>query len=542
MQIEADGKVNVWLSNKRPFLMRSKLSKALGISEEQIRINLVPIGGDFGGKGSLMDSVLAYYLARRTGRPVKFVMTYTEEMTAGNPRHSAHITIRSGVTDDGRITARQARVVFNIGAYGAQNPAPNVNLHGSASAGGPYRVPNVDIESLCVYTNTLPRGNVRAPGVPQTVFALESHLDIIASELGFDPLDFRLRNVLEEGDVGPLGEKRRGINVKETLQTAADAIGWGNDKAPNIGRGIGLYERGPGGGPSNTDLTIDAKAHITLLTGVPDTGTGSHTILQQIVAEELQTSLDAVTVIVGSTDVAPYDPGIGGSRVTHSAGQATLEAGRNLRSALSEIAARLFECPPEDVELVEGRFKANGQSLSLLELMERAERLGETPIARSGKYAPESRPDVTSFCVQMAEVEVDPETGQVKVRRIVSAHDVGTIINPLTHQGQIDGGVVQGLGQTTLENIEIDGGIVTTANLGDYKLPNIADIPELTTVLIENNNGPAPYEGKAIGELANNAIVGAIANAVYDAVGIRLTELPVTAEKVYEALQAKREP
>jgi CO/xanthine dehydrogenase Mo-binding subunit len=368
---------------------------------------------------------------------------------------------------------------------------------------------------------------------------LESHLDIIANELGLDPLEFRMRNVLQEGDIGPLGEKRRGINVKETLQAAADAIGWGSDKAPNIGRGIGLYERGPGSGPSNSDLTIDANARLTLLTGVPDTGTGSHTVLQQIVAEELQVPLEDVSVMVGSTDVAPYDPGIGGSRVTHSAGQATLAAARNLRTALSELAARLFECLPEEVELEGGRFRANGQSLSLPELMERAERLGEAPVTRSGKYAPEGRPDVTSFCAQLAEVEVDPETGQVEVRRIVSAHDVGTIINALTHQGQIDGGVVQGLGQSILENIEIDGGAVTTANLGDYKLPNIADIPELTTVLIENKNGPAPYEGKAIGELANNAIVGAIANAVYDAVGVRLTELPITAEKVYEALQAK---
>jgi CO/xanthine dehydrogenase Mo-binding subunit len=400
-------------------------------------------------------------------------------------------------------------------------------------------VPNIDIESLCVYTNTLPRGNVRAPGVPQTVFALESHLDIIANELGIDPLDFRLRNVLEEGDIGPLGEKRRGINVKETLQAAANAIGWGSDKAPNIGRGIGLYERGPGGGPSNSDLTIDANAHLTLLTGVPDTGTGSHTVLQQIVAEELHTSLEAVTVIVGSTDVAPYDPGIGGSRVTHSAGQATLEAARNLRVALSELAAKFLECEPEEVIMVGDEFRANGRSLGLAELMERVGKLGEVPITRSGKYAPEGRPDVTSFCAQLAEVEIDLETGQVRIRQIVSAHDVGTIINPLTHQGQIDGGVVQGLGQTTIEDIQIEGGMVTTANLGDYKLPNIADVPELTTILIENKNGPAPYEGKAIGELANNAIVGAIANAVYDAVGVRLTDLPITAEKVYEALREK---
>ncbi|HTE86919.1 MAG TPA: xanthine dehydrogenase family protein molybdopterin-binding subunit, partial [Dehalococcoidia bacterium] len=332
VRLADNGKIDCWLSNKAPFNMRAQLAVALDVPQDRIRINLVPIGGDFGGKGSLMDTVVCYHLAQRSGRPVKMVMTYAEELTAGNPRNATVITMRTGVSNDGFMIARHAKIIFNAGAYAGYVPSPQVNLHGAAHAAGPYKLPNLEIEALRVYTNTVPTGHMRAPGAPQAVFAEESHVDMIAHELGIDPLEFRLRNSLHDGDEAPLGEAWQDIMSEETLAGAAGAAGWNDAKATNVGRGISMYERTPGGGKSEEILTIDADAQITLLTAVPDTGTGSHTILQQIIAEELQVPLDLVAVQSGNTDTAAFDAGAGGSRVTHGAGQATLAATRELRS------------------------------------------------------------------------------------------------------------------------------------------------------------------------------------------------------------------
>jgi CO/xanthine dehydrogenase Mo-binding subunit len=537
--IEPSGRINVWLSNKMPFLARSQFAAALGVPEERIRVNPVSIGGDFGGKGSLMDSVLCYHLAQQSGRPVKMVMSYTEELMAGNPRHAAVITMRSGVTRDGRLTARRAQLIFNCGAYGAFIPLHTV--HGGVHAGGPYRVPHIEIECLRVYTNTVPAGHMRAPGAPQTVFAVETHMDMIAHELGLDPLEFRLRNVLTEGDQAPLGEHWHHVRGKETLEAAAQAAEWNTQKPPHVGRGIGMYDREPGAfGPSNSTLSIDADARLTLLTGAADTGTGSYTVLQQIVAEEFQVPLETVTVIQGDTDTAAFEVGAGGSRFTHTAGLATLAAARALKEALVTLAAQRLGCASEQVQMQSGHFvTANGTSLDLATLTAWAAAQGAVPLTRTGSYLPGTPVEVTSFCAQVAEVEVDPETGQVRLRKLVTAQDVGTVLNPLTHQGQIDGGVVQGIGQALTEHLVVQDGAVATLHLGDYKLPTALDIPELTTVLVETQGGPAPYAGKAVGELSNVAVPAAVANAVFDAVGVRLTELPVTAEKVFAGLRTK---
>jgi len=537
--LEPTGKINVWLSNKTPFIARGQLAAALGVPEERIRVNTAAIGGDFGGKGSLMDSVLCYYLAQHAGRPVQMVMTYTEELTAGNPRHAAVMTLRSGVTPDGHLTARQAKLIFNCGAYGAFTPLHTV--HGGVHAGGPYRVPHLEIESLRVYTNTVPAGHMRAPGAPQTVFAVESHMDMMAHELGLDPVEFRRRNALAEGDPAPLGERWQHIRCQETLLAAVQAAGWGTAKPPHVGRGIGMYDREPGAfGPSSVMLSIDPEARLTLLTGAADTGTGSYTVLQQIVAEELCVPLAAVTVVQGDTDTAAFEVGAGGSRLTHTAGQATLAAARELKLALLRLAAQRLGCAPEHVQVYQSRFvAADGHSLDLATLMTWAAEQGTVPLSRTGSYLPRSPVEVTSFCAQVAEVAVDPDTGQVQLLRLVTAHDVGTVLNPLTHQGQIEGGVVQGIGQALTEHLQLQEGAVATLHLGDYKLPTVRDIPELTTVLIETQAGPAPYAGKAVGELSNVAVPAAVANAVFDAVGVRLTALPITAEQVYAGLRAK---
>ena len=538
VHIEPDGKVELWISNKTPFIARAQFAAGIGVAEERVCVNTAPLGGDFGGKGSLMDSVVCYHLAAQSGRPVKMVMTYTEELMAGNPRHAATMTLKTGVDAGARITARKAKLVFSCGAYGAFTPLHTV--HGGVHAGGPYRIPHVDIEVFRTYTNTVPAGHMRAPGAPQVVFAVESHMDLMAAELGLDPLEFRLRNTLEEGDRAPLGEQWRTIRCKETLQAAAKSAGWGTPKAPRVGRGIGLYEREPGAfGPSSATLSLNADASLTLMTGAADTGTGSFTILQQIVAEEFQLPLERVQVVQGDTDTAAWEVGAGGSRLTHMAGRATLLAVHALKDALIALAAQQMGQAADTIQLRAGRFIAqDGQHLDLKTFAAWAQAQGQLPLSRLGNYVPDPV-EVTSFCAQIAEVEVDPETGQVSLRQLTTAHDVGTVLNPLTHQGQIEGGVAQGLGQALTEHLLIEDGAVISLNLGDYKLPTSMDMPELNTVLVESRSGPAPYAGKAVGEHSNVAIPAAVANAVFDAVGVRLTDLPVTAEKVYRGLKSR---
>jgi xanthine dehydrogenase molybdenum-binding subunit len=539
--IDGDGTVHVWASNKMPFRLRDLLAHTLQLPADRIQVHLCPIGGDFGGKGSVMDTPLCYHLARVTGRPVKMAMSYTEELLAGNPRHASVITITSGVTKDGRLVARTARAIYDGGAYAAFKPVPHVNLIGANMVQGVYRIPNVEVGSFCVYTNQVPCGHMRSPGDPQMVFAEESHMDMVAAALGLDPAEFRRRNLLQEGDPLVDGHHVEKVQVRETLEAALKAAGWGKRKpGPTVGRGLAMNVRHDGMGMCNARVTLERDGTVTLLTVAPDTGTGSHTILQQVVAEELGLDPAAVRVRVGDTRSFAADSGAGGSRVTHVAGQAAQEAARQVRGQIIREAAELLGANAEDLELRGGRVIPKGggpRRPTLAEVAAVAARRGHTIEAAFRKEVGHY-PPLFNFCAQVAEVEVDRETGQVKVLRVVTAHDAGTILNPLGFYGQINGGVVQALGFATMEELRLEEGRVTTLSLGDFKIPTIRDIPPLTTVVVAKPVGPGPFNAKSIGESSNVALGAAIANAVADAVGVRITEAPVTAEKVYLALRA----
>src|SRR5262245_24465516 len=336
--IDADGRVQVWASNKMPFRLKELLSHALQLPQEKIRVNLTPIGGDFGGKGSLMDLPLAYHLARATGRPVKMVMRYAEELMAGNPRHPSVITLRTGVSRDGKIVARSVRALFNSGAYAAFKPAPSVSLGGASMGAGVYRIPNLLIESFCVYTNNIPCGHARSPGEPQMVFAEESHMDMIAKELGLDPAELRRRNLLQDGDLLANGHHLEQVRAKETLEAALEASHWSAPKAPWIGRGVAMTHRHIGVGFTNARVRLETKGTVTLLIGLPDTGTGAHLVLRQIVAELLDLSIDEVQVELVTTDVFETDSGVGGSRVTHTGGRAAYHATERLKELIAAEA------------------------------------------------------------------------------------------------------------------------------------------------------------------------------------------------------------
>ncbi len=542
--IGGDGRVQIWTSNKMPYRLRELLAHAIQVPKEKIRITLCPLGGDFGGKGAPMDAPLCYFLAKATGRPVKMVMTYTEELMAGNPRHASVITLRSGVSREGRILARTARALWGGGAYAAFKPTPFVNLHGASAAAGVYGIPHLAIESVCVYTNIVPCGHVRAPGEPQMIFAVESHTDMIAAELKMDPIEFRRRNLLQEGDAIVRGHRLEKVRAADVLEAALAKSGWSRPKPrPTVGRGIALSHREIGIGEANAKLSLEEDGTFTLLTAIPDTGTGSHTILRQVVAEVLGVPLTAIQIRVGDTDTFSAESGIGGSRVTHVAGQATYRAATALRERIVSEAGRSLGISPERLEIVEEGVRERGKGGRMVPLTDLARTAGrrKEPIEVSVHYDSKEFSTVTSFCAQVAEVEVDRETGQMTILRLVTAHDVGTIINPLGHQGQIEGGLIQGMGFAVMEEVAVEEGRVSTLSLGDYKIPTIKDVPPLETVILEEPAGPGPFAGKSIGEGSISPMPAALANALADACGVRLTSLPLTAEKIYAALASRRE-
>ena len=547
IRVDDSGRVEGWVNNKGPFNLRAQVSAVWDLPQDQITFNPLSIGGDFGGKGSFMDVPLCYHLARRSGRPVKMVMSYIEELMAGNPRHPAIITLKTGVKSDGTLWAHQAKAVFNSGAYGAFKP--RVTLGGADRAGGPYVIPNVAIDSYMVYTNNVPCGHMRAPAKPQITFAVESHMDMIAREMGFDPLEFRLRNLMHDGDLSPTGAAWKDIRAEETLRGAAQAAGWDGPRANasgkvHVGLGIAISDQPPGAGQSAAKVTMDDSAKVVLHMSLWDTGTGAHTILRQVVAEELTIPVEDVSIVAEDTNAVEFESGPGGSRVTYTAGQTVLGAVTDLKNKLTTFAGELFDHPQDQIRLQEGRVILEGpagqgpQEVPLPELAARAVDATEGEITGEFTFtAPPSQ--VTGFSAQVAEVEVDPETGQIKVNKIVSAHDVGMVLNPMAHQGQVEGGVIQGLGYALMEEITTQDGRISSLSLGDYKIPTIQDIPELETVLVQSNSGPAPYDSKGIGESSNVPVAGAIANAVHDAIGVRITDLPITAEKVLKALRSQ---
>jgi CO/xanthine dehydrogenase Mo-binding subunit len=536
------GTIHVWVSNKVPYNTKQSLSDAIDVPAEKIVIHVSAIGGDFGGKGALMDLPLCYFLARRLGRPVRMIMTYTEELMAANPRHAAEIVVKTGLKNDGRIMARQIKVYWNGGAYGAMKPIPTVNLPGAVKAAGSYNIPNVKIDSYAIYTNSVPCGHFRSPGLVQLAFAGESQIDMIAETLKIDPLDLRLRNALKDGD--PIPDQKSMVDVKcrEVLEAAATVTNWKKaKKRPQVGRGIALSYRHVGLGDANARMSVGLDGRISILTTYADTGTGAHTILCQMVAEVLDIPFDQVGLEVGTTDSFRSESGTGASRVTFVLGQAVLDTAAKLKKVLLERAAEMLGVDANKVILKRGRLSAEpAGSLSLAEVARAAAAKNQRLEVQSYHAETETPPEgVFAACV--AEVYVDVATGQIHLRKLDTIHDVATILNPVGHQGQIDGGIVQGLGYVLIEEMVMEDGRVTTLNLGEYKIPNIQDIPPLQTTLVRGTEGASPFQSKEIGESAISQVAPAIANAVYDAVGVRIKDLPITAEKVFRALQAQKQ-
>jgi carbon-monoxide dehydrogenase large subunit len=542
VQVHDDGRVEVWASNKGPWGLREQMAEDFGVPQEKIKIHIVHVGGDFGAKASLIDVPIAYYLSKATGRPVKLVFDYADELLAGGHRHPAVISLRTGVDRDGHFTAIKAIVHFSGGAYGSQKANPQVTVLGGRRLASMYRCPAIDVETFCVYTNQVPCTQTRTPGSPQITFAFESQVDIIAETLGIEALEFRRRNILHDGDAAPMGDKWNHILMSEVLEGAAQTSGWKKGGAKkNRGWGMALYDRGTPEGRASAAITLEKDGKVNILTGVPDVGPGFYTVIQQMVCETLGIAPERVIVSFKDTDSLPFDPGTGGSKQTNTSGHAVYKAAREVREKLMILAAREFGCNVEELHQNGNELTGpNKQSTTMEQMIELAVKDNHGPLFHLTLFEPKDMPKVTGFAAQVAQVEVDPTTGGVKVLTLTSAHDTGVVLNHLTLTGQIEGGIITGLGFALMEeNPHVDGKIATLT-LGEAKLPCIADVPPLKTVLVESPTGPTPFGGKAIAENPNVPTAAAISNAIADACGVRLFDLPLTAEKIYWAMNGKR--
>jgi len=534
--IDEQERVRIVNTNKSPAALRQQLAAGLGLPEAQIVIDATFIGGDFGGKGLSIDEYTCYFLARATGRPIKAVMSYVDELQASNSRHSAVMTLRTAVSHDGVFLAHQSEVTIDGGAYAAGKVAPSlvVPAHNTLTA---YHVPVTKLEARAVYTNSIPGGSMRAPGDPQSMFASECHVDMIARALGIDPIELRRRNALRDGEPSVTGERVHRARAVEVLDALELESGWRTPLPAGRGRGVALGVRHIGAGATSVNLQLLEGGQVEVQTGVADQGGGAYTVLRRVAAAVMSVDPDRIVVRHCDTAGPAPDPGVGGQRITHVLGRAAQAGALAMKARLEELASEAMGWPAGEVRLEGDRFISGEASASFAEVAERIAR--GAPVIVQGDYDGQHKPGEPGeyeFAGYVVSAAVDQETGEVHIDDVLLVADVGTIINPLAHQGQLEGGLMFGIGAALMEELSVQDGQVTTVTLGDYKVPCAMDTPPFRTVLLRDPTGPGPLGAKAAGELTNTSVAPAVANAVAAACGARVTHLPLTAERVLAVL------
>lgn len=558
------GKLTVWTPTQSPCAVQKELVAILGIPSSKVRIMEVPVGGGFGARSKICeDEAICALLARKSGKPVKITLTREEEFSTTRTRHPMIITLRTGVREDGTLLARHIKLVVDNGAYNHMGPA--VMGFAGYAATSHYRVPCVKLETRLVYTNKQFGGPFRGYGNPQVAFAIESQIDMIADRLGIDKLEIRLKNCNQTGDVTPCGWQIKSSGFEECLVKAAKEIGWHERKShPQKGRGIGLagmiHVSGakvyPEGDFSSSYIHLLEDGTAAVFSGTTDMGQGSSTVLSMIAAEELGLSLEDVRLVTMDTDLTPADIGSWASRVAFVGGNSIRKAAKDIKRQLFEAVSQKLECNPLDLQIKRNRiFVAGSPDRSIPvgdAILASPERVGHMLIGK-GFYDPPSElinhttgianlSSSYSFAAQAVEVEVDGDTGRVRVRRVVAAHDAGRAINPMIVEGQIEGAVVQGIGYSLMEQVSCGmNGKMENPSYLDYKIPLSVDMPKIETHIIETNDPEGPYGAKGIGEPGLVPTAPAVANAIADAVGVRLTKIPILQEEVYEGLKKREE-
>ena len=534
--LEANGRLTVWASTQGPYQVRAQLASVLDMPISRIKVIAMELGGGFGAKLRLAFEAYPAFLAMKTGRPVKLINTREEVFTLNGPRLATSIYLKTAVNNDGNITAREARSIFDVGAYLGAGPNAGVG-----HALGPYNIPNFRLRSYGIYTNKIYVGSYRASGVADMTFAIESHMDSIAHKLGLDPLEFRIKNAIKEGDVGVSGAKLPRNGLMETIMAVKERLDLPRKLEEGRGVGIALCEWRSGSGPSTASISVNEDGTISLLTGSVDIS-GSDTSLAQIAAESLGLRMEDVIVAKRDTDMAPFTGPSGGSRIVYSQGKAVQMAAEDARQKLCALAAERFGVPADALACDGGRVYVQDnppQSLTLGQLGRLSLTSRNGPII--GLASLSSMPYAPVFNTQGAEVLVDKATGQVKVTRFVQAQDVGVAINPMSVEGQLSGGVVQGIGRALSEELLIDDdtGRVRNPSLSTYLMPLALDMPEVENILINVPSEDGPFGARAVAEPPGFGPPAAIANAIFDAVGVRIKELPLSAERVLAALQGQ---
>lgn len=556
--LDINGKFTIWTSNDSPYRVRNDLATALGIPMTKIRVIIPYLGGGFGGRGLIAEPICVALAIKAEGRPVRVVFSREEVFKSTLVKHPCIIELKTGVMKDGKIVARKGRLIWDTGAYAEKGP--NVSRAASTASAGPYNIPNIEIDGYCVYTNKVIAGAFRGYGAPQVTWAFESQMDIIAEKLGIDPLKLRLMNAVQEGDPCPKGDILHSVGLKECLQKSWDAINWKNNKKARYkGKGIACMHKWQGVYQSTAIVRINEDGTVSLLTSTVEIGQGSRTILSQIVAEELSVSPVQITVVFPDTDTTPYDASTTGSRSTFNMGNAVSLAAKDAKEQLLALAEEILEVNREDLEIEDGNIYVKGykeKKVSFSKLMEtfgdqRGMIIGRGSYSYSGSYTyrgKETRPTDKSemqrqqsipwmYAAQAAEVEVDIETGLVNIVKMSAAHDVGRAINPMTCEQQIEGSLVMGIGGTLFECYQYKNGTPINTNFHDYKIPTSLDIPSLVPIIVEANHKDGPFGAKGLGEPGLAPTAAAISNAIYDAVKVRIYDLPITPEKLFKELQ-----
>jgi CO/xanthine dehydrogenase Mo-binding subunit len=533
--------VTIYSGSQGPSFVRTEIARLLGWPENRVRIKVPYLGGGFGAKLYIKMEALATALSMIVRRPVKVALTMEEQFYTIT-RHPSTFVIKTGVDASGRITARKCEVYWNGGAYA--DVGPRVTQKSGFTASGPYDIDNVWVDSYALYTNLPPSGALRGFGIPQLVWAYESHTDMIARALKLDPLEFRRKNLLREGRPQATGQIVHEAKLDAVLERVAERLNWGKplargNGAVRCGRGIAVAIKAViSPTTSVANLTIAADGSTTLYCGTVDMGQGSDTAMAQIAGEVLDIPAESVRIVPRDTDVTPYDMGTLGSRSLFHMGHAVRLAAEDAREKIQAMAREVGE--PE------------GSNIPLPDLFKKKFGMQAGNIVGTGTYKPDYIPPdpatgltdkVTPFwmcAASGAEVEVDTETGHVRITRLITAVDCGRPVNPKIVETQISGAVLMQLGFTMFEKMHIDAGQVTNASLADYKIPAILDVPQaMENETVDSHLSSGPFGAKGVGETATFCVSPAIANAIEDACGVRLTALPLTPEAVFRALRAQ---
>ncbi len=550
-KIEPSGKITLWSTTQVPYHIRRNIHEVLGIPMHKLRVVKPALGGGFGERQMVQNEILTVFAAQLTGRPVRIELTREENLAYTTLRHPADIHLKTGIDRDGNIVAYQMRVKSCAGAYSGHS----TYVTKAMCTKNPYRIPNVDFHADIVFTNKPDSGAFRGYGNPQMCFARECHFDRIAKEIGADPTEFRKQNMVRVGEPNPVALKSDWIlescGLEACIDLGKEAIQWDKRRKPegakHYGKGMAaaLHVTGTSAAPdfSSAHVKVNEDGTATLLIGSPDLGQGSDTAHAQICAEALGVKLQDIFVISADTDVTALDMGSYASRQTYVAGNAVMQAALKAKEQIIKYAAELTGQQRGNLDTADGwvvRRENGRQVVPISEVTYFATYNSKDPmyINETASYSALNCPP--AFAAHFAEVEVDVDTGDVRVLNFVAAHDVGTAINPRLVEAQVEGCVGQGIGYTLTEDMIYDENAkLLNNNLHDYKVPRATDMCPIQTIIVEAYEPSGPFGAKSVGEMAIAPVPPAIANAVYDAIGVRINELPYTKERVLAALKGK---